>query len=119
MLEIEADGFANASGHAYARLYRPGDKVTGTPWRIVRAEVVGKRAHFQFSDLAFGDYALVVHHDVNGNGNGEIDHNLFGLPSEPLGFSNGFTLVDPRCLVAPRAEAQTVTVSAGASSAAR
>jgi outer membrane protein len=40
--------------------------------------------------LAFGDYAVVVLHD--GNDNGEVDHNFLGLPTEPLGFSNGFKL---------------------------
>lgn len=36
--------------------------------------------------LPKGKYALALVHDVNGNG--KIDTNLFGIPTEPYGFSN-------------------------------
>lgn len=39
-------------------------------------------------DLASGEYALVVYHDENGNG--RLDENFIGIPSEPLGFSNSY-----------------------------
>jgi uncharacterized protein (DUF2141 family) len=89
-LSVAADGFKSGAGHAFARLYRPGDSIVATPWRLVRADIHDGRAVFEFKDLAFGSYALVVHHDVNDNGT--IDHNAVGLPAEPLGFSNGFKL---------------------------
>jgi outer membrane protein len=38
--------------------------------------------------LANGEYALVVYHDENGNG--RLDENFIGIPSEPLGFSNRY-----------------------------
>lgn len=34
---------------------------------------------------ASGDYVLAAFHDLNGNG--ELDTNLFGAPTEPYGFS--------------------------------
>lgn len=37
-------------------------------------------------DLPPGTYALSCFHDLNNNG--ELDTNLFGIPSEPYGFSN-------------------------------
>jgi uncharacterized protein (DUF2141 family) len=89
-LVVEAAGFQGAAGHAYARLYRAGDDVVKAPWRLVRADVQAGRARFELAELPFGVYALVVHHDVNDNG--KIDHAWTGLPAEPLGFSNGFTL---------------------------
>jgi uncharacterized protein (DUF2141 family) len=89
-LHVAASGFQHARGHAIARLYRPGDNVLHAPWRQARAEIHGGRADLVFSELAFGDYAVVVLHD--GNDNGEVDHNFLGLPTEPLGFSNGFKL---------------------------
>jgi uncharacterized protein (DUF2141 family) len=89
-LSVAADGFKSGAGHAFARLYRPGDNIVGAPWRLVRADIHDGRAVFDFKDLAFGAYALVVHHDVNDNGT--IDHNAIGFPAEPLGFSNGFKL---------------------------
>ena len=39
-------------------------------------------------DLSSGEYALVVYHDENGNG--RLDENFIGIPSEPLGFSNRY-----------------------------
>ena len=41
---------------------------------------------FVITDLAEGEYALVLIHDENKNG--EIDTNWFGLPKEALGASN-------------------------------
>ena len=38
------------------------------------------------SELAPGTYAVSCFHDVNGNG--KLDTNLLGIPSEPYGFSN-------------------------------
>jgi uncharacterized protein (DUF2141 family) len=42
---------------------------------------------FVFRDLPAGRYALVAFHDANGNG--KLDRNLVGLPTEAFGFSNG------------------------------
>ena len=42
----------------------------------------------RISDLASGEYALVVYHDENGNG--RLDENFIGIPNEPLGFSNRY-----------------------------
>lgn len=38
------------------------------------------------SELAAGVYAVSCFHDLNGNG--KLDTNLFGIPTEPYGFSN-------------------------------
>ncbi len=40
-----------------------------------------------FRGLPSGRYALVAIHDANGNG--KLDRNLVGLPTEAFGFSNG------------------------------
>ena len=89
-LRVDADGFPSSAGHAYVRLYRPGDDVVGTPWRTVRADIADGKARFEVPELPEGAYAVVVHHDVNDNG--RIDHGVVGWPVEPLGFSNGFRL---------------------------
>ena len=39
-----------------------------------------------FNDVEAGDYAIRYFHDENNNG--DIDTNLFGLPTEGYGFSN-------------------------------
>ena len=37
-------------------------------------------------DIPFGSYAISIYHDLDDDG--ELDRNLFGIPSEPTGFSN-------------------------------
>jgi len=44
-------------------------------------------ASIGFANLAPGRYAIVVVDDANGNG--DIDRNLLGIPTEAYGFSNG------------------------------
>lgn len=61
-----------------------------------------------FSDLAPGDYAAVAYQDLNGNG--ELDRGLFGIPLEPIGFSNGVVPV----FSAPDFEDAAVSVADGA-----
>lgn len=43
---------------------------------------------FQFQDLAFGEYAIAIYQDENGNG--KLDTGTFGIPTEPFAFSNNF-----------------------------
>ncbi len=88
-LEVQAVGFDNDRGHAIAKLYRPGDNVLdkNAPFRVT-SEIHDSEARLRFPPLAVGTYALVVFHDENDNG--EVDHNFLHIPSEQLGFSNGF-----------------------------
>jgi uncharacterized protein (DUF2141 family) len=56
----------------------------------IRAQTLqppGKQASVSFGDLAPGSYAVSVIDDVNGNG--DIDLNMLGMPTEGYGFSNG------------------------------
>lgn len=48
----------------------------------------GGTAPGRIRNLASGEYALAVYHDENGNG--RLDENFIGIPSEPLGFSNRY-----------------------------
>jgi outer membrane protein len=48
----------------------------------------GGTAPERIPDLASGEYALVIFQDENGNG--RLDKNFIGIPSEPLGFSNRY-----------------------------
>lgn len=64
-----------------------------------KAEAVARRAieatagevDFHFPGLAPGRYAVSVMHDENGNG--KLDSNFIGMPTEGYGFSN-----DPRVM---------------------
>ena len=49
-------------------------------------EVTGAEAIVTIEGLVPGAYGLKMYHDVNGNG--EMDTNPFGMPTEPYAFSN-------------------------------
>ena len=57
----------------------------GEPVKAVKIEVTGEEVSVTFDDLAPGRYAIKLYHDANGNG--EMDRNMLGLPSEGYGFS--------------------------------
>ena len=89
-LNIEVSGFNDESGHAIAKLFLPGQNVRQRGHFEVKADIRGGKTSLAFPALPSGDYASVVFHDAKDNG--IIDHNLIGVPSEELGFSNSFKL---------------------------
>ena len=88
-LVILATGFKNSQGQAGANLFLNQDSMFDHPHRQAFAKIIDGKAEIRFPDLPYGDYALVVFHDENQNG--RVDHNFFNFPSEPLGYSNGFS----------------------------
>lgn len=56
------------------------------PVQAKRVAVTGKEMTLTFAGLAPGEYAIRMFQDVNENN--ELGRNLFGIPSEPWGFSN-------------------------------
>jgi uncharacterized protein (DUF2141 family) len=59
----------------------------GRPVRALRIDLsAGEAPEARFDGLAPGKYAARVMHDVNGNG--KLDTNPFGMPTEPYGFTN-------------------------------
>lgn len=44
-----------------------------------------KAKHIYLNDLDYGDYAVALFHDLNNNG--ELDVNWLGVPEEPFAFS--------------------------------
>lgn len=89
-LLIHASGFADDTGQAVANIFRAGDNVLRAPYIRVTAQIQNVKATLTFPTLTYGSYAVSVFHDTNGNN--QVDHNLAGMPAEPLGFSNGFKL---------------------------
>lgn len=87
-LVIHASGFAHDRGQAIANLFREGDDVFGKPYVQTTAKIHEDKAMLIFPSMQYGNYAVIVFHDENMNN--DLDHNFLRLPSEPLGFSNGF-----------------------------
>jgi uncharacterized protein (DUF2141 family) len=57
----------------------------GAPARVARVDVAAGQ-HEAVFDLPAGAYGMKAFHDVNGNG--KMDVNPFGMPTEPFAFSN-------------------------------
>jgi uncharacterized protein (DUF2141 family) len=51
-----------------------------------RVEAGGDELSWSVEALQPGSYAVAVYHDLNGNG--RLDRNAVGIPTEPYGFSN-------------------------------
>lgn len=88
-LTVHVTGYENNIGQTLLKLFRKSDDVTKKPFMIVKVNIVNNKATFLVKNIAYGDYAVIVVHDQNSNG--EIDHS-WGMPSEPLGFSNNWKL---------------------------
>ena len=58
----------------------------GEPAAQAILQPINNEVVFSTDSLPAGVYAVRVMHDVNGNG--DLDSNLIGMPTEPFGFSN-------------------------------
>jgi len=58
----------------------------GPPVRQARVDVATGERSTVFADLKKGHYAIKAFHDVNGDG--KLNVNPFGVPVEPVAFSN-------------------------------
>ncbi len=58
----------------------------GQPARVAQVDVAAGQREAVFESLPAGTYGVKAVHDVNGNG--KMDVNPFGMPSEPFAFSN-------------------------------
>jgi uncharacterized protein (DUF2141 family) len=65
------------------------------------------KASATFHDLPPGRYAIAAFQDINGNG--ALDTNLFGIPSEPYGLSNDASAFDAAAVTLGR-ESLTATI---------
>ena len=88
-LTFRAKDFNNNKGKAVIFLYRKADKLPGHPFATANSYISNREAAIIMPDIPFGDYAAILLHDENNNG--EIDHS-FGLPSEQLGYTNSWKL---------------------------
>lgn len=58
----------------------------GDTYKSVEVKVNNKTETVVFENIEFGEYGIKIYHDENGNG--KLDKGLFGIPTEPYGFSN-------------------------------
>jgi uncharacterized protein (DUF2141 family) len=89
ILQLICTNIAEAKGSIYVAVFDRQEDFLNTDkmraQRIVPVSQTGQ-VNISFTDLPPGTYAISCFHDVNGNG--QIDKNWMGIPTEPYGFSN-------------------------------
>lgn len=96
-LSIDVSTPAGRQGAVLAAVFDRADGFPrGKPLQTATATLVDGKALVQFTGLHDGDYAVSAFLDENANM--KLDANLFGLPTEPYGFSR-----DARALAGPPA----------------
>jgi uncharacterized protein (DUF2141 family) len=85
-LTIQVDDLKEAGGNILVALYDSagGFMKTAVGTASIAAEKTANTVVMK--DLPAGEYAFAVFHDVNANA--RLDKNMFGMPTEPYGFSN-------------------------------
>ncbi|MBN9465750.1 DUF2141 domain-containing protein [Brevundimonas sp.] len=58
----------------------------GQPAKVALLDAAAGETHVTFDGLPDGDYAVRAFHDLNGDG--KMNTNPFGMPTEPYAFSN-------------------------------
>ena len=88
-LTVEVRGVRSGDGRLYVAVHAPETKdtfPTGAGVAALRQEAQAGTVRLVLHDLPPGRYAVNAFHDENDNG--ELDTNLFGIPSEGYGFAN-------------------------------
>lgn len=89
MLDISFTDIRQAKGNLYIGVF-DNEADFLKPEKAVLKKIVPVTAtgtiDLNLPELAPGVYALSCFHDLNGNG--KLDTNLLGIPTEPYGFSN-------------------------------
>lgn len=85
-LLVEATGFSDSVGQAWVAVFASRHGFPGQPRFTAAQPIEAGSARWEVPDLPSGDYAVLVWHDRDGDG--ELDTG-WGGPSEPYGYSNG------------------------------
>lgn len=96
-IHVEVGGFRNNSGEARVNLYNSKDGFPSQPHKAFMTRVSrieNDEARVDFKDIPFGEYAIAVLHDENGNK--KMDFNWLMMPKEGIGASN-----NPKGVFAP------------------
>lgn len=86
-VSVSINNITSQDGYIMAALFNSKSTFLGdAPVRAERVAVTGNSVSFTYNNLPVGEYAIAVYHDEDGDA--ELDTGMFGIPSEPYGFSN-------------------------------
>lgn len=88
-IQISISDIQNEGGIMMVALFTPDDEFLEVP-TYAREIPVNAESEImvELMDIPAGTYAVSIYHDLNSNG--ELDTNIFGIPKEPVGFSNDY-----------------------------
>lgn len=86
-LLIEVSNIKTAKGTIWAGVYDNPNHLFDQDKAIVKGKSVSRtgRIYLTINQLSYGDYVVALFHDINGNG--KLDQNALGVPTEPYAFS--------------------------------
>jgi uncharacterized protein (DUF2141 family) len=94
-ITVRVIGLRSDKGAVYCRLFAGGEQFPKAGFVAQQAaKIAGGAASCTFAGVAAGTYAVSAYHDENGNG--KLDTNFLGIPSEGVGVSNNrFPAIGP------------------------
>lgn len=93
-IAVTVENVKSTDGALMVALYASAEDYRKKSLRGVQAAPAPGAVSVRFDGVPAGDYAIAMFHDRNGNG--KLDSNLMGIPTEPYGFSG-----DQRPVVGP------------------
>ncbi len=112
---IKIDHIDNNKGNIYVAVYDSKDSFLDKRFKGTISEINQNSSEVTFKDVPEGVYAISLVHDENGNG--KMDSNFLGIPSEDYGCSNNARSFmgppkweDAKFEVKARAITQTITL---------
>ena len=87
-MPVQIHQIQEAKGQVMVAIYASNEGFLSTEKAVFKKNyAISEKGTFslEIPDLPAGEYAVSCYHDVNGNG--ILDKNMFGVPTEPYGFS--------------------------------
>lgn len=84
-LRVEIHGIQTKNGSVRVAVFQRAEDFNEKPMVAQQAPASSPTAVFVFRNILPGEYAISAFHDENSNG--ELDRNLFRIPTERYGFS--------------------------------
>jgi uncharacterized protein (DUF2141 family) len=86
-ITLTVDKISDLKGVLKIALYNSKESYDeGNAYKTMDVKVKNRSEIVVFENIDYGEYAIKMYHDVNENK--KMDKGLFGIPTEPYGFSN-------------------------------
>jgi len=85
-LIVRVAGLQSSEGSLRFVMFATKQDFLKNAYRAEVLEIIDRQATWTVEDLPFGEYAVLVHHDIDGSG--VMERHWYGKPQEPTGTSN-------------------------------